>query len=251
MRRYSSERGKSQVGVLPLIQQITLSHSPRYRLFFISSTRKRSPGENLGSIQSLGGVPYVDLRLLLQRLLGNLGPGAQPHQSQRRLSALILHAPQGHRRPQRNDRGRGRAASRQRNAASEPSSAPTRATGSTLAAKSPRRSRSRPATKQNSKAELYNVDVRHDQRYLAEHDIFPCGDRDESRFSPDFQVLLTSLELQAAGDPSMPRDISRIEVLDGRKQRLEGAEGQILFLLQIKGLAEGTNFQVLHGIWAR
>ena len=103
----------------------------------------------------------------------------------------------------------------------------------------------------NSKAELYNVDVRHDQRYLAEHDIFPCGDRDESRFSPDFQVLLTSLELQAAGDPSMPRDISRIEVLDGRKQRLEGAEGQILFLLQIKGLAEGTNFQVLHGIWAR
>ena len=35
-------------------------------------------------------------------------------------------------------------------------------------------------------AELYNVDVRQDQRYLAEHDIFPCGDRDDSRFSPDF-----------------------------------------------------------------
>ena len=35
-------------------------------------------------------------------------------------------------------------------------------------------------------AELYNVDVRQDQRYLAEKDLFPCGERDESRFSPDF-----------------------------------------------------------------
>ena len=33
-------------------------------------------------------------------------------------------------------------------------------------------------------AELYNVDVRQDQRYMAEKDLFPCGDRDESRFSP-------------------------------------------------------------------
>ena len=32
-------------------------------------------------------------------------------------------------------------------------------------------------------AELYNVDVRRDQRYLAEKDLFPCGDRNESRFS--------------------------------------------------------------------
>jgi DNA polymerase I len=45
-------------------------------------------------------------------------------------------------------------------------------------------------------AELYNVDVRQDQRYMAEHDIFPCGDRGESRFSPDFEVSLTSLEIQ-------------------------------------------------------
>jgi len=26
-------------------------------------------------------------------------------------------------------------------------------------------------------AELYNVDIRQDQRYMAEHDIFPCGER--------------------------------------------------------------------------
>jgi len=77
-------------------------------------------------------------------------------------------------------------------------------------------------------AELYNVDVRQDQRYMAEHDIFPCGDRDESRFSPDFEVPLTSLELQVAGDSSMPREISRIEVLSGRKRRLEGPERQVI-----------------------
>ena len=77
-------------------------------------------------------------------------------------------------------------------------------------------------------AELYNVDVRQDQRYMAEHDIFPCGDRDESRFSPDFEIPLTSLELQVAGDPSMPREISCIKVLDGRKRKLEGSERQVL-----------------------
>jgi DNA polymerase I len=52
-------------------------------------------------------------------------------------------------------------------------------------------------------AELYNVDVRLDQRYMAEQDLFPCGERDESRFSPDFQVPLSSLELSVYGDPSM------------------------------------------------
>ena len=73
-------------------------------------------------------------------------------------------------------------------------------------------------------AELYNVDVRQDQRYMAEHDIFPCGDRDESRFSPDFEVPLTSLEIQVVGDPSMPAEINRVEILNDRKRRLEGPE---------------------------
>jgi len=77
-------------------------------------------------------------------------------------------------------------------------------------------------------AELYNVDVRQDQRYMAEHDLFPCGDRDESRFSPDFDVPLTSLELQVIGDPSMPAEISRIEVLDGCTRRLQGPERTVL-----------------------
>jgi DNA polymerase, archaea type len=77
-------------------------------------------------------------------------------------------------------------------------------------------------------AELYNVDVRQDQRYMAENDIFPCGDRDESRFSPDFEAPLTTLEIQVAGDPTMPSEISRVDILNGHKRRLDGQERQII-----------------------
>jgi len=67
-------------------------------------------------------------------------------------------------------------------------------------------------------AELYNVDVRQDQRYMAKHDLFPCRDRNESRFSSDFQVRLTTLQLRVTSDSSMPAEISRVEVLDDRKR---------------------------------
>jgi DNA polymerase I len=77
-------------------------------------------------------------------------------------------------------------------------------------------------------ARLYNVDVRQDQAYMAEHDLFPCGERDESRFSPDFTVPLTSLEMQVAGDPSMPNEISCVQILDGRTRRLEGSEQTVI-----------------------
>lgn len=77
--------------------------------------------------------------------------------------------------------------------------------------------------------ELYNVDVRQDQRYMAEHDLFPCGDKDESRFSPDFEIPLTSLQLQVSGDPSMPGEISCVKIQEaGRKRMLEGPERQVL-----------------------
>ena len=52
-------------------------------------------------------------------------------------------------------------------------------------------------------AELYNVDVRQDQRYMAGHDIFLCGDRDESRFSPDFEVPLSIMGMDVVEDPNI------------------------------------------------
>ena len=77
-------------------------------------------------------------------------------------------------------------------------------------------------------AELYNVDVRQDQRYLAEKDLFPCGEQDESRFSPDFKVPLTHLEIQVAKDPSQPEEITSVRILNGHKRRLEGPEREVL-----------------------
>jgi DNA polymerase, archaea type len=77
-------------------------------------------------------------------------------------------------------------------------------------------------------AELYNVDVRRDQQYLAEHDLFPCGDRDESRFSPDFEVPLRLMKLQFSGDPGQRMEISGVEVQGERLRRLHGKEGVIL-----------------------
>ncbi len=77
-------------------------------------------------------------------------------------------------------------------------------------------------------AELYNVDVRQDQRYMAEKGLFPCGDRNESRFSPDFEVPLSSLEIHVQGDPNFPGEISCVQVFDGRKRRLEGSERSVI-----------------------
>ncbi len=80
----------------------------------------------------------------------------------------------------------------------------------------------------NYATQLYNVDVRQDLRYMAERDIFPCGERDEFRFSPDFDIPLTGLEIQVFGNPTMPREVSCVEVLSGRKRRFEGPEKQVI-----------------------
>jgi DNA polymerase I len=77
-------------------------------------------------------------------------------------------------------------------------------------------------------AELYNVDVRRDQQYLAERDLFPCGEKDESRFSPDFDCPLRLLELKVSGNPTRRREIRGIEICGRRAQRLEGCEKTII-----------------------
>ncbi|NPV63290.1 MAG: type B DNA-directed DNA polymerase [Methanotrichaceae archaeon] len=81
--------------------------------------------------------------------------------------------------------------------------------------------------------ELYNVDLRQDQRYLAEKDLFPCGDGCESRFSLDFEVPLSTMELQIPDDPYRPGEITRI---DAGRRRLHGPERQVLAdLLELVG----------------
>ena len=92
-------------------------------------------------------------------------------------------------------------------------------------------------------AELYNVDIRRDQQYLAEKGIFPCGEKDESRFSPDFASPLREMRLHFSGDPQRRREISGVDLTwgeadaeklgadggeKGSLRRLEGGERSII-----------------------
>ena len=102
-------------------------------------------------------------------------------------------------------------------------------------------------------AEIYNADVRRDQQYLAGRDLFPCAERDESRFSPDFEHPLRLMQIELSGDPRRARTIcsaringgldgpavgegGRIELMEpggetdlcGRPRRLQGSERAIL-----------------------
>jgi DNA polymerase, archaea type len=63
---------------------------------------------------------------------------------------------------------------------------------------------------------------------MPEKDLFPCGDRDKSRFSPDFEVPLSSLKVQVHGDPNLHREISCIHIPQRHKRRFEGPEKVVL-----------------------
>jgi DNA polymerase I len=78
-------------------------------------------------------------------------------------------------------------------------------------------------------AQLYNVDLRIDQRYLAEKGLFPCGDVCESRFDPDFDLPLTSFRIEVDAKPHRSRMMTEIKVVDGsRETRLKGDEREVL-----------------------
>jgi len=77
-------------------------------------------------------------------------------------------------------------------------------------------------------ADLYNVDVRTEQRFMAERNLFPCGHPYESRFTADFDVPLRTLWIGVNGNPSVDERISSLELRDGFAERIEGGEGEVL-----------------------
>ena len=77
---------------------------------------------------------------------------------------------------------------------------------------------------------------------MAEQDIFPCGYKDESRFSPDFEIPLSTMELQVLGDPSMAREVLHRD-LGKRKRRLEGPAGQVIS--DLLGLIKAHNPDII------
>jgi DNA polymerase I len=78
-------------------------------------------------------------------------------------------------------------------------------------------------------AQLYNVELRIDQRYLADRGLFPCGDEGESRFDTDFEIPLTSLKIEVNANPQLTRTMTEISVQNGsRERRLKGSERQVI-----------------------
>ena len=78
-------------------------------------------------------------------------------------------------------------------------------------------------------AQLYNVDLRIDQRYLADRGLFPCGGEGESRFDTDFEIPLTSLKIEVNANPQLTRTMTEILVQNGgRERRLNGSERQVM-----------------------
>jgi DNA polymerase I len=77
-------------------------------------------------------------------------------------------------------------------------------------------------------AELFNVDVRRDQRFMAEHGIIPCSSDMGLRFSPEFTHDLRQMEIRIRGDPALTRTCSEISVVHERAERLAGNEQKVL-----------------------
>jgi len=77
-------------------------------------------------------------------------------------------------------------------------------------------------------AQLFNVDVRIDQRFMAEHGIFPCGAEHESRFSPDLSYDLRRFEIRIRGNPSLSAAFTDIDATHERCERLHGRECDVL-----------------------
>jgi len=77
--------------------------------------------------------------------------------------------------------------------------------------------------------ELFNVDVRRDQRFLAELGIFPCSGSDGDRFSPEVRHDLNVIEIRIEGDAARASSITAIDLVHGdRTEHLAGPEGTVL-----------------------
>jgi DNA polymerase I len=76
--------------------------------------------------------------------------------------------------------------------------------------------------------QLFNVDVRRDQRFMAEHGIFPCGAEHDSRFSPEFSHDLNIIELKVNDNPALSSMCSDVEVICEYTEQLTGQTNDVL-----------------------
>jgi DNA polymerase I len=79
-----------------------------------------------------------------------------------------------------------------------------------------------------SDVQLFNVDVRRDQRFMAEKGFFPCGAGNDSRYSPEFLHDLDIIELKVHDNPALSSACSDVEVMCGYTERLTGQPNDVL-----------------------
>jgi DNA polymerase I len=77
-------------------------------------------------------------------------------------------------------------------------------------------------------AQLYNVDIRLDQRHLAEQGQVPCCGEGEERFSTDLSLPFRVFELEVQGNPFTRDPFCSIRVVHDREEQLCGPEPEVL-----------------------
>jgi DNA polymerase I len=76
--------------------------------------------------------------------------------------------------------------------------------------------------------QLFNVDVRRDQRFMAENGLFPCGEVNDSRYAPEFVHDLDIIEIKVNDNPALSSLCSDVEVICGHTERLTGQAQDVL-----------------------
>ena len=76
--------------------------------------------------------------------------------------------------------------------------------------------------------QLFNVDVRRDQRFMAENGLFPCGAVNDSRYAPEFVHDLSIIEITINDNPALSTVCSDVEVICGHTERLTGQTQDVL-----------------------
>ena len=79
--------------------------------------------------------------------------------------------------------------------------------------------------------DLFNVDVRRDQRFMAECGLFPCAGGGDDRFSPEITHDLSVMEIRINGNPALSAQFTEIEVKGARTERLTGEMRYVLAAL--------------------
>lgn len=86
-------------------------------------------------------------------------------------------------------------------------------------------------------ADLFNVDVHRDQRFMAEHGIVPCTYNSGERFSPRIVHDLSVMEVTVHGNPAILPAPSSMDIACGRTEHLTGeakiVAGDFLGLVEV------------------